>query len=185
MAQINQGLRVPTAKLQQRHAPKTAAAPQASAQGEKIVADPEALLAATADIIQELTAIMEDEMNFVRKADVAAIQSKLKRKNALIEAYQANVEAIKAHPEKFRACDPEKREALKAMSLKMEAATKRNATALEAAIIGTRSLVENIIKAIRAQVFPEAGYARLGRGAVFSGPSSEKLCPATRVKKSV
>lgn len=186
MAQISQGKRVPTASLQKKNQPVAAKlAPETAVQEKKVDVDPEILLEATGSIMQEISDLMEEEMRYVRQANVEGIQRLLKRKNMLIEAYQSNLAAIKADPQKFKACAQEKRDVLKDLGRKMESATHRNTQALEAAITATRGLIDSIIKSIRAQVLPTVGYGRLGSSSLYTGPEAERLCPAARVKKSV
>ena len=103
----------------------------------------------TLDVMTELADVLNVELNLLKKNDVEAIKALLMNKNSLLIHYQSNMKAIAANPDLLAQAPTEMRAKLKAMGTKLAEVSERNATALKAAVGGTRRLIDHIIRLVK------------------------------------
>ena len=112
----------------------------------------------TLEVMLELAEVLGDEVRLLKKNDVESIKALLLRKGRLVVHYQSNMKNIIANPELLAQVPAEMRSKLKIRGTKLAEVSERNATALQAAVGGTRRLIDHIIKIVRDEAMPRQSY---------------------------
>ncbi len=134
-------------------------------------------------IMKELAVVMQDELQMVKKQDLAGIQELRRRKSRLILDYQAHMRTFASQPDLLKETSPDILKKLKTAGTDLDNATQENAVALKAAVNGTQRLINNIIRYIKKEALPEKGYTNPNTAHQALGVYSP-TCPPVAVNRT-
>lgn len=153
-------------------------APVSSTQPAKPADPVEAALTAT----NELAMVLNEEIAILKKTDVEAMRTLLRRKNKILLAYQASVKAIQTDPGLIAKASGDLRGRLKESQGRLAGIAKHNMTALRGAAAATQRLIEYIIKTVQDEALPKQGYNNSRAGHVTGAYSP--TCPPLAVRRT-
>lgn len=133
-------------------------------------------------VMDELTAVMAEEVEMLPKNDIKAYQTLTLRKHKLLSAYETKMKAIALQPTLLKQAPDSLRIKLKAASAKFGQVTERNAHALRTAAQCSQRLINHIIKHVKEEALPKHGYTD-PRKAHMLGVYSP-TCPAVAVNRT-
>lgn len=125
---------------------------EAMANRENTTPDPARLATALVGLMRSLAETMEDEMDCLKKNDMAGVENLRETKARLVRDYNTNVKLLAQKPDYLRDTSEEMRTTLRVYNNKLEDATQRNAAALRSAIGATQRLIETIVDAARHEI---------------------------------
>lgn len=118
----------------------------------------ESLFMATLSVIEDLSAVLSEEIVLVQKQDVNAIQELMRRKTKLTISYQANLKSI-TQPDVMKQATAEMRAKLRKAGEKLAKVSERNSLLLKAAVQATQILISNVIKVVKEEALQHQGYS--------------------------
>ncbi len=121
--------------------------------------DPFKLAASVEETMRSLTALMEKELAFLDKQDMAGLSSLREEKAKLLRAYQEHILTLRQTPSLLKGADEAARGRLREIGEKLAEVGQRNAAVLKAAIAGTQNFLQTVIEAAREGVKVVDSYA--------------------------
>ncbi len=115
------------------------------------------------ETVHNLTEVMDQEvtlLNNMKIHDSAPLQD---RKATLVNSYESSVAALKDHPDFLNQADETLRVMFKDALTALNRATKRNATALDAAKTAHERLMQAVSKAMQQKTAKSVSYSRAGQ----------------------
>ena len=144
------------------------------------VAKPEAssvthLLTRIVALIDEIIAVMEEEVPLVESRKCAEHAELLKRKQRLTLDYRASLKAFVLEPELLRQVPEDLRAKARLAADRLAAASERNARVLRALMTASQRLVQSIVTIVKDEFLPKSGY-----GHVLPGQGSGSYSPTCK-----
>lgn len=106
----------------------------------------------------ELSTLLAEEAALVGRNQLDNLPHFVRRKNDLINGYQATLKSLTTRPELLQALPDDMRVKLRASGEKLGHATTSNALLLKGAVQATARVVQNIFAIIREEALPKQGY---------------------------
>jgi hypothetical protein len=116
------------------------------------------LVTATLAIMDELTALLAQEIDLVPARQIEKHAELLKRKQRLTMDYRANIKSFAAQPDILKPLSDGLRAKIKDSAQKLAEMTDRNAKMLRTAVVATQRLIQNIVTLVKKEVMPIQGY---------------------------
>lgn len=113
-------------------------------------------------IAGRLTAIMEQEIEFLRRMEITEIAALQEEKNALVMAYEDGIRQFAADPETLNALQPALKAELDAIATRFDEVVKQNSQALETVRNSHQRLLKAIVDAVAQTRARHAGYSETG-----------------------
>ncbi len=113
-------------------------------------------------IAGRLIAIMEQEIAFLRKMEVARIAALQDEKTALVAAYEDGIRKFAADPDTLNALQPALKAELEAIAVRFDDVVKLNSQALETVRDSHERLLKAIVDAVAQNRTRHAGYSETG-----------------------
>lgn len=123
-------------------------------------------------IMDEMTALLEHEIELVRQHATAELAGVLRRKQELTMDYEA---ALKCLAENYKSMPEGEKTELKAKGKTMDATARRNAEVVATAHHATERLLQVVMDEIRKDLMKNSGYAPSGYLAMASKPVSQPV----------
>ncbi len=156
---------------------------EAMANKENTTPDPARLATALVGLMRSLAETMEDEMDCLKKNDMAGVENLRETKARLVRDYNTNVKLLAQKPDYLRDAPEEMRTTLRVYNNKLEDATQRNAAALRSAIGATQRLIETIVDAARHEIKKSDVYSDPRKMVNMLG-SYSPICEPVAVKRT-
>lgn len=150
---------------------------------DKNPANADPVLEATLLVINELSSVMNEEIQLLDNQDMEGVQNLLRRKGRLVVNYQANMKSIAAQPDMLKQAPEIMRINLKEAGTKLAEITEKNATAIRHAAMATQNLIHTIVGFARDEVLPKNSYADPRNGHLALG-SYSPTCPPVAVNRT-
>ena len=122
------------------------------------------LLTRIIDLIDDLVAVMEEEITLVEKRDRLAHAELLKRKQRLTLDYRASLKTFILEPDLLRKVPDVLRTKARAAGNRLAEASGRNARVIRAIMTASQRLVQSIVAIVKDEVLPSSGYTRVQTG---------------------
>lgn len=113
-------------------------------------------------IAGRLIAIMEQEIEFLRKMEVAEIAALQDEKMVLVAAYEDGIREFAADPDTLNALQPALKAELDAIAARFDDIVKQNSQALETVRNSHERLLKAIVDAVAQNRTRHAGYSDTG-----------------------
>ncbi len=113
-------------------------------------------------IAGRLIAIMEQEIEFLRKMEVAEIAALQDEKMVLVAAYEDGIREFAADPDTLNALQPALKVELDAIAARFDDVVKQNSQALETVRNSHERLLKAIVDAVAQNRTRHAGYSETG-----------------------
>jgi len=113
-------------------------------------------------IAGRLIAIMEQEIEFLRKMEVAEIAALQDEKMVLVAAYEDGIREFAADPDTLNALQPALKAELDAIAARFDDVVKQNSQALETVRNSHERLLKAIVDAVAQNRTRHAGYSETG-----------------------
>lgn len=113
-------------------------------------------------IAGRLIAIMEQEIEFLRKMEVAEIAALQDEKMVLVAAYEDGIREFAADPDTLNALQPALKAELDAIAARFDDVVKQNSQALETVRNSHERLLKAIVDAVAQNRTRHAGYSDTG-----------------------
>jgi hypothetical protein len=133
-------------------------------------------------LIDEMIAVMEEEIPLVENRKRAQHAELLKRKQRLTLDYRASLKAIVLEPELLKQVPDELRAKARDAGDRLAEVSDRNGRTLRAIMMATQRLVQTIVSMVRSEVLPKSGYANTQPG--YKESSYSPLCKPVTVCKT-
>lgn len=133
-------------------------------------------------MIEEIIAVMDEEVPLVEGRKRAEHAELLKRKQRLTMDYRASLKTIAFNPDIVKAAPAELRAKARDAADRLAEATTRNARILRAIMTASQRLVQSIIALVKNEVMPKAGYANMHAGQSLE--SYSPMCKPVTVFKT-
>lgn len=141
------------------------------------------LLVRVTALIDEIAALMNEEIPLIEGRKREEHAELLKRKQRLTLDYRASIKAIIMEPNLLRQVPDEIRQKARRAADKLAEASERNARTLRAVMTASQRLVQSIVSMVKDEVLPKPGYKNFGAGHMAGGYSP--TCKPVTVYKSV
>jgi flagellar biosynthesis/type III secretory pathway chaperone len=112
-------------------------------------------------LIDEMIAVMDEEIPMVENRKREQHAELLKRKQRLTLDYRASLKAIVMEPELLKQVPDELRAEARAAADRLAEASGRNGRTLRAIMTASQRLVQSIVTMVREEVLPKPGYAHV------------------------
>ncbi len=126
-----------------------------------------------------LTAIMEQEIGFLRKMEVAEIAALQDEKIVLVAAYEDGIRKFAADPDTLNALQPALKAELDAIAVRFDDVLKQNSQALETVRNSHERLLKAIVDAVAQNRTRHAGYSDTGGTPTSAGGSRARRLSLT------
>lgn len=113
-------------------------------------------------IAGRLIAIMEREIGFLRKMEIAEIAALQEEKNTLVAAYEDGIRQFAADPDTLNALQPALKAELTDLAARFDDVVLENSRALEAVRDSHERLLRTIVDAVSQNRARHAGYSETG-----------------------
>lgn len=113
-------------------------------------------------IASRLIAIMEQEIEFLRKMEVGAIDALQEEKAALVTAYENGIRGFTTEPDALAAMEPALKTELKELTTRFDNVVTENNRALESVRNSHQRLLKAIVDAVSESRARHAGYSNTG-----------------------
>lgn len=113
-------------------------------------------------IASRLIAIMEQEIEFLRKMEIGAIDALQEEKAALVTAYENEIRRFSAEPDTLAAIEPALKTELKELTTRFDNVVAENNRALESVRNSHERLLKAIVDAVSESRARHAGYSNTG-----------------------
>ena len=133
-------------------------------------------------LIDELVALMNQEVGLVEKRRTAEHAELLKRKQRLTVDYRAALKSIALQPHLLKTVPNDLRLAAKAAAARLAEASEKNARLLRTAIVASQQLIQTIVGLVKDEVMPKGGYHNPFGQKQVRGAYSPTCQPVTGVR---
>jgi hypothetical protein len=139
------------------------------------------LLTRVVALIDEIVALMNEEIPLVEGRKRKEHAELLKRKQRLTLDYRASLKTIVLEPDLLRQVPDELRASARAAAERLAEASGRNARALRSIMTASQRLVQSIVAIVKSEVLPKTGYVNPTAGHM-TGAYSPTCKPVTIYK---
>jgi hypothetical protein len=117
-------------------------------------------------LIDEIVALMDEEIPLVEGRKREQHAELLKRKQRLTLDYRASLKAVVMEPNLLREVPEDLRSKARAAAERLAEASGRNARALRAIMTASQRLVQSIVAIVKDEVLPKPGYNNISASAM-------------------
>jgi len=141
------------------------------------------LLTRIVALIDDLVAVLNEEIPLVEERKRVEHAELLKRKQRLTLDYRASLKAVVLQPELLQQVPEDLRIKARVAGDKLAEASERNARVLRAIMTASQRLVQSIVAIVKDEVLPKSGYQNIQAGQMAN--SYSPTCKPVTVYQTV
>ena len=149
---------------------------------DKDTGSPSHVLRAVITLIDELVALMNQEVKLVELRRGAEHAELLKKKQRLTVDYRAALKSIALQPNLLKQVPDDLRNAAKAAASRLAEASEKNSRLLRTAIVASQQLIQTIVGLVKEEVMPKNAYGNPFGQKQLRGAYSPTCQPVTGVQ---
>ena len=149
---------------------------------DKDKGSPAHVLRSVISLIDELVAVMNQEVSLVELRRAKEHAELLKKKQRLTVDYRAALKSIALQPQLLKQVPDDLRNAAKAAAARLAEASEKNSRLLRTAIVASQQLIQTIVGLVKEEVMPKGAYGNPFGQKQVKGAYSPTCQPVTGVR---